>query len=122
MTMLEIDIFDGARYQAEGPPYADYARLRAEAPVYRHRDPELPAGFWAVTRYADVVHVSRHPEIFSSHERTALVTELDEEHLMQQRMMMLNQDPPDHSRLRSLVNRGFTPRVIGKLTEKIEAS
>ncbi|MGH3740905.1 MAG: cytochrome P450 [Micromonosporaceae bacterium] len=65
------------------------------------------------------MHVSRHPEVFSSHERLALFDEPADEQLVLQRMMMLNQDPPAHTRKRSIVNRGFTPRAIGALEEHI---
>nr|MDT0664083.1 steroid C27-monooxygenase [Micromonospora sp. DSM 115978] len=121
MSTLGIDVFDPDCY-ANGAPYADLARLRAEAPVYRHPDPQVPEGHWAVTRHADVVHVSRHPEIFSSYERLAMPTEHDEWGVTMQRLMMLNIDPPDHTRLRRLVNRGFTPRTIGRLTDRVVAA
>src|SRR5262245_20834820 len=69
-----IDIYDPDRY-ADGPPHGDFELLRERAPVYRHPDPEVPDGFWAVTRHADVRFVSRNPEIFSSAERTCLLPE-----------------------------------------------
>ena len=116
MTALDIDIYDADRYVV-GVPHEDFKRLRAEAPVYRHSDPQVPEGFWALTRHADVIFVSRHPEIFSSHERTAQVNETPD--VEQQQLMMLNMDPPDHTRLRTLVNRGFTPRMIGRLEEHV---
>ncbi len=124
MTTIESSvIYDPARYATEGPPLEEFARLRAEAPVSKIADHEQPNGLWAVTRYADVVHVSRHPEVFSSHRQTSLLNEMpDAEQLTQQQMMMVNQDAPEHTRLRSLVNRGFTPRMIGKLTDKITAA
>src|SRR4051794_16006082 len=96
--------------------------LRRQAPVFRHRDPQVPEGHWAVTRHADVVFVSRHPELFSSWERTAQPTDYPGADLGSQRLMMLNIDPPDHSRLRTLVNRGFTPRMVARLTERVEAA
>ncbi|MGH3374215.1 MAG: cytochrome P450 [Actinoallomurus sp.] len=67
------------------------------------------------------MHVSRHPEIFSSHRRLSLFPEPSEEQLTLQRMMMLNQDPPEHTRKRSIVNRGFTPRTIGRLEGHIRS-
>jgi cholest-4-en-3-one 26-monooxygenase len=115
---LDIDIFDPDVF-VPGVPHEKFRVLRAQAPVYRHPDPQVPEGFWAVTRYEDVVAISRSPEIFSSQAETCLIFEMPEEQKIQQRMMMLNMDPPDHTRQRSLVNRGFTPRTIGKLEERI---
>ena len=119
MTALDIDIYDPGVY-VPGVPHDRFTTLRAEAPVYRHADPEKPDGFWAVTRYEDVVTISRTPEIFSSNAETCLIFEMPEEEKAAQRMMMLNMDPPTHTRQRSLVNRGFTPRTIGKLEERID--
>ncbi|MER6946949.1 cytochrome P450 [Nonomuraea sp. NPDC000554] len=113
---MQIDLIDQDRYATSGPPHEQLRWLRSNAPVYRH--PGEPA-FWAVTRYEDVVHISRHSELFSSSRRLALFEEMPEEQRALQRMMMLNQDPPEHSRRRSLVNRGFTPRTIGALEQHI---
>lgn len=121
MTDLQIDVYDPDQY-VEAVPHDKFTRLRAEAPVYKHHDPEQPEGYWALTRHADVVFVSRNPEIFSSHERTALLQEFDELGTLQNQFLMLNQDPPQHTRTRSLVNRGFTPRLMAKLAERISAA
>ncbi|MBO2458957.1 cytochrome P450 [Actinomadura violacea] len=120
-TTPEIDLVALDAYERGGAPHEQLAWLREHDPVHRHHgdpDRDYPP-FWAVTRHADVVHVSRHPEIFSSYERLALFDEPPEEHLALQRMMMLNQDPPEHTRKRGIVNRGFTPRAIGALADHI---
>src|SRR5687768_67581 len=91
---------------------------RRAAPVYWPADPEGP-GFWAITRYDDVVLVNRDNELFSSARGSALLMEQDDEMLQQQRLMMLNMDPPMHTRYRRLVNKGFTPRMVGDLETHI---
>ncbi|WP_157250741.1 cytochrome P450 [Nonomuraea typhae] len=111
-----IDLVDQDRYATTGPPHEQLRWLREHDPVHWH--PGEP-GFWAVTRYDDVVHVSRHSELFSSSRRLALFNEVSEEQRAMQRLMMLNQDPPEHTRRRSLVNRGFTPRTINALEPHI---
>ncbi|GAA2362547.1 cytochrome P450 [Nonomuraea africana] len=112
-----IELYDPAVYE-RGVPYEDLGWLRENSPVHWHRDPQGP-GFWAVTRHADVVHVSRHPELFSSYEGLAMIGEYPEPDKELQRLLILNQDPPEHSRRRSLVNKGFTPRMISKLEQHI---
>jgi cholest-4-en-3-one 26-monooxygenase len=117
----EINLVDADIYQRGGAPHDQFAWLREHAPVFWHArggDPEWP-GFWAVTRHADIGHVSRHPEVFSSHRRLALFAEPLEEQIEMQRLMMLNMDPPQHTRQRSFVNRGFTPRMIGRLAKHV---
>src|SRR3954447_589309 len=116
--LSNIDLYNLEQYERE-LPLAQLARLRAEAPVFRHNDPELPEGFWALTRHADVEFVSRNSEVFSSSEKSALISEFPREQLEQLRMLTLNQDPAPAPPPRQLRNRGFTPRMIGQLEERI---
>jgi cholest-4-en-3-one 26-monooxygenase len=118
-SLADIDVYNLDQY-IQAVPHDQFRRLRAEAPVFRHNDPESDTGYWALTRHEDVVFVSRNPELFSSHEKTAMINEYAQEQVDQQRMFMLNQDPPEHTRTRSLVNRGFTPRMIARLEERIQ--
>jgi cholest-4-en-3-one 26-monooxygenase len=117
----DIDVYDIDQY-VDAVPHEKFRRLRAEAPVFKLNDPESDVGYWALTRHADVVFVSRNPELFSSYEKTAMINEYAQEQVDQQRLFMLNQDPPQHTRTRSLVNRGFTPRMIARLEERIQAT
>jgi len=117
---LKIDLYDMDQYAESGVPHDQLKRLRTEAPVFRHDDPQLPEGFWAITSHADVIYVSRNPELFSSWEKTAMLDEFPAMQIEQQRLFMLNQDPPEHTRTRQLVNRGFTPRMIARLEERIQ--
>ena len=107
-------------------PYPYYAALRRESPIHRLVE---GAPFYAVTRYADVVHILHHPEQFSS---SALQAALQgggvgigpnsgalAGHRLLTSPMMIATDPPDHGRLRKLVNRGFTPRRIAALEPRI---
>jgi cholest-4-en-3-one 26-monooxygenase len=118
---MHIDLVDQDTYARGGVPYDQFRWLRAHQPVYWHHGDRVRGwpGFWAVTGHEDVVHVSRHPELYSSYLRLSLFDEPPAEDLSAQRMMMLNQDPPEHTRRRSLVNKGFTPRTIGALKEHI---
>ncbi|MBO3746416.1 cytochrome P450 [Streptosporangiaceae bacterium NEAU-GS5] len=118
---MRINLVDQDHYAQKGVPHDQMAWLRANAPVYWHDGDDVRGwpGFWAVTRHEDVVRVSRHSDLFSSARRLALFNEMPEEQREMQRMMMLNQDPPEHTRRRSLVNRGFTPRQISQLESHI---
>src|SRR5580692_5157978 len=117
----EINLIDQDTYQRGGAPHDQFAWLRRNDPVHWHADggdPEWP-GFWAVTRHADIGHISRHPETFSSSRRLVLFAETPESEIEMQRLMMLNMDPPQHTRQRSFVNRGFTPRMIARLAKHV---
>jgi len=121
MTLPEIDLVDATAYERDGAPYEQFRWLRANDPVHWHPGDAVRGwpGFWAITRHEDVTYVSRHPELFSSHTKLALFDESPDDNIALQQMMMLNQDPPDHTRKRGFVNRGFTPRAIGVLEQHI---
>ncbi len=108
---LAWDPFDEA---IDTSPYEIWRRLRDEAPLYRNDEHD----FWALSRYHDVETAHRQPHIYSSNHGTVL--EMMGPNPMQTGMMIF-QDPPDHTSLRSLVNRAFTPRRIAALEDRIRA-
>ena len=111
-----LDIISNEAYR-NGPPHELYTLMRREAPVLKHRgiDPGSPEWFWALTRHTDVVEVSRQFQIYSSAKKGALMNQ-DRPDLEVARMM-IDQDPPEHTRLRNLVNRGFTPKAVRMLED-----
>ncbi|WP_149183368.1 cytochrome P450 [Streptomyces sp. TRM49041] len=118
----DFDFTDPDLLQAR-VPHPEFAEARRTAPVQWCPQPRGIAGFedegyWAVTRHADVKYVSTHPELFSSSANTAIIRFNESIHRDQidaQRMIMLNMDPPEHTRVRQIVQRGFTPRAIRSL-------
>jgi cholest-4-en-3-one 26-monooxygenase len=116
-TKPQINVHDPDIYE-RGIPHESFAYLRRESPIYWQPEP-AGTGYWVVTKYDDVVTVSRDPATYSSYVGTALMDDRDPEAVAQQQLMMLNQDPPDHTRLRALVNRGFTPRMIARLDDRV---
>ena len=120
---FDIDLIDPETF-AQGLPFEQFATMRDSAPVFWHpQEGSHGAGFWVITRHADVQEVSRQPEVFSSWERGALLhtgAEQDaEEALQMTRMLMRNMHAPDHSQLRNIVQRAFTPRTIRALEERL---
>jgi cholest-4-en-3-one 26-monooxygenase len=108
-------------------PAEELAELRRAAPVWWVTQRRGSAGFddegyWAVTRHADVMAVSKAPEVYSSEENTALIRfkeGIPRESIEMQRIILLNMDPPQHTKLRGIVSRGFTPRAIGNLRDTL---
>ncbi|MGI9031960.1 MAG: cytochrome P450 [Ilumatobacteraceae bacterium] len=114
-------------------PYPFFDRIRDEEPVVYV--PEIQC--WLITRYTDIVHVGRHPEIFSSimptgpilaaQQQEAVAALLADEPELAQRLkrlrggvrVLLSADPPDHVRQRKLVNRAFTPPKVRALEPRI---
>ncbi len=116
----DIDLTD-SRHFVNGVPHQWFAFLRQHAPVWWHEEVNGP-GFWAVTGYDDCTLVNRDYEHFSSSRKATFIWELDEENLAQQQLVMLNMDPPLHTRYRRLVNKGFTPRMVAQLHQRIHAA
>ncbi|GAB3489309.1 cytochrome P450 [Amycolatopsis cihanbeyliensis] len=108
-------------------PLAEFAELRRTAPVWWNPQPHNKAGFgdngyWVVTRLEDVKEVSKDSELFSSREKTAIIRfdeTMTEEGLDANRLVLLNMDAPQHTKLRRIVSKGFTPRAIGRLEEAL---
>lgn len=112
-----VDLADSKTY-VPSVPHEYLAYLRRHEPVHWHDERDGP-GFWAVTSYADCVTVNRDWERFSSHRRGTMPFEITDEEVEQQKLMMLNMDPPLHTRYRRLVNKGFTPRMVKDLEHTI---
>ena len=117
MELADVDIYDPDNYVA-GVPHEMFATLRRDAPVYRHPHPD-GSFFWAVTRHEDIVAVNRDARSFSSSLGGTLLDNHTEEQLVGERLMILNMDPPDHTRLRKIVNKAFTPRTIRMLIDTL---
>jgi cholest-4-en-3-one 26-monooxygenase len=108
-------------------PAEELAELRRAAPVWWVAQRRGSAGFddegyWAVTRHADIMTVSKTPEVYSSWENTALIRfqeGIEREAIELQRYILLNIDPPEHTKLRGIVSRGFSPRAIGNLRQAL---
>ncbi|SDX79298.1 cholest-4-en-3-one 26-monooxygenase [Saccharopolyspora shandongensis] len=108
---------------AERLPLAEFAELRRTSPVWWNQQPDRRSGFddggyWVVSRHADVKEVSRRSDVFSTWENTAVIRfneGMTREQIELQRFIMINMDPPQHTKLRKIVQRGFTPRAINSL-------
>ena len=110
-------------------PQEELAELRRAAPVWWNPQPTdigFPDdGFWAVTRHRDVVAVSRDSDTWSSQTNGAIIRYVSgttrEQIELQSSVIMLNIDPPQHTKLRGIVSRGFTPRAIESLRDVLTA-
>jgi cytochrome P450 len=117
-----VDLFDPA-FTAD--PYPTYARLRSSAPVYRAALPD-GRGVWLITRYEDVLAVLKDKRFVKdwrgalTPEQLAQVPPIPEVMKPLSRNM-LDTDPPDHERLRALVSKAFTPRLIERLRPRVQA-
>ncbi len=106
-----------------------FATLRAERPIAYFPDPEIEVetivpippgpGYYAVTRYADVVEISRHPELYCSGQSGTTILDMPPE-LLEFFGSMINMDDPRHARLRRIVSAAFNPRMVRAIEDNIE--
>lgn len=111
MLQRGADSIDPDRYGREGYPHELFAQMRAAAPACRIEGPDYP--FWALTRHADIVEVSRRPEIFSNSPRFQIVVGADfASDDAREPETMIHMDPPKHRQYRDLLAKRFTPRAM----------
>src|SRR5215211_2570163 len=108
----------------DGVPHELFAELRREAPLVWVEEPPIddwPAGpgFWAVLRHTEAGRVRRTPQVFSSSAGLTQLYDAPPPLLPPLRTMMINMDPPAHSRLRGLLTKAFTPRALAQLEARI---
>jgi len=112
-----LDLTDPDVYRS-GIPHGTFDRLRRDDPVswWEERD---GSGFWSITRYRDLVDLNRDFKTFTSAQGIRL-EEMDPEEL-EARKTMMELDPPEHTRLRRLVQGGFTRRMVASYEDAIRA-
>lgn len=124
--MTTIPDLGNANTYADGFPYEAVAVLRRDDPVAWCPEPananfEGGPGFWFVTRHADVIEASKRPDVFSSNVGGTAVRNLNPQDLAATQQMLLNIDPPEHSQIRKIISRAFTPRTVQGMFESIDA-
>jgi cytochrome P450 len=113
-----LDVATPEHYERHGYPHAEWTWLRRHAPVFWYDRPNVEP-FWAITKHADIIEISKQPQLFLNAPRLAVFTrdlppppEGEIRHL-------LNMDPPDHARYRRLASGWFTPRAIRGMDDKV---
>jgi methyl-branched lipid omega-hydroxylase len=127
MTVAGIDLSDNAFWSL---PLADraaaFAQLRAQGRPPFFAEPETPfsevgPGYYALVRHADIVEASRHPDVFSSARGATSIPDLPVE-FNEYFGSMINMDAPRHARLRRIVSRAFSPRVVAKFEDDVRVA
>ncbi len=115
-----LDIISNDTYAANGYPHEAWTRLRREDPIHWN-DRNIINPFWAVTKHADIVWISKQPERFRNGPRLAAFPEFvppdPQEAVIRH---LLNMDPPDHALFRKLASHRFTPRGLQRMRRDIE--
>ena len=109
----------------KGIPVTEFAELRKTAPVWWNEQSESifdDGGYWVISRHADIKEISRNGDLWSTN-RKGVVMRMpegtDSEQLELTKALLINHDAPEHTRLRKLVSRLFTPRAVATLEDKL---
>ncbi|BBZ64191.1 cytochrome P450 [Mycolicibacterium monacense] len=124
----DFDFLD-ANLNLERLPVAELAELRKSEPVHWVDVPGGTGGFgdkgyWLVTKHADVKDVSKRNDVFGSSPDGAIPVwpqDMTRDAIDLQKAVLLNMDAPQHTRLRKIISRGFTPRAVGRLEDELRA-
>lgn len=108
--LSQVDIVSPELWE-DHVPHEQFALLRRLDPVHWHPEPEPNHGFWAITRHADVIAVSKNTQVFSSGDGLTMLEEVEPEAL-DARRSLIDSDAPQHQRLRRIVSPLFTPKAI----------
>lgn len=111
----------------QGVPLREFAELRRNAPVWWNaQEPGTggftDGGFWVISRHADIKAISRDPDTWSANRKGVVISffeGMDEEKIELTKALLINHDPPEHTRLRRIVSRLFAPRAVAELEEKL---
>jgi cholest-4-en-3-one 26-monooxygenase len=117
--MAELALHDPLLY--DGPfPYERYRELRDNDPVSKHEHPDFEGGYWVIARHADVQAVSRNPEVWRN--SPGPFVEIPPGSPPEPEMdLLINLDGHEHIQMRKIVNKGFTPRRVKALEDRLRA-
>ena len=123
MTLDQIDLVTPELYGSRGYPWAEWALLRREAPVYWYDRPGVKP-FWAITKYDDIQQISRDPETFISSRRLVIRSAGSGDGGANDPSLtvpnLINMDPPEHGQYRNATSRRFSPRGMRLLEDRID--
>lgn len=119
LDLATLDIATPEHYETHGYPHREWTYLRHHAPVFWYERPNVDP-FWAITKHADIIELSKQPTRFLNEPRIAVFTNdipPPEERSVRH---LLNMDPPDHGKYRLVSSKHFTPRTVRGLAEKVQ--
>ena len=120
-TTLTLDEINPASFDfwMRDDVHGAFAKLRRERPVAWHQHPDSGKGFWSLTRFDDVAAATRDWQTFSSAFGIQAMMDPEDSQRLAAIRSMISTDPPRHTKLRAVVNRGFTPKMVARAEESV---
>jgi cholest-4-en-3-one 26-monooxygenase len=107
----KLDVISSEHYERNGYPFTEWAWLRKHDPVAWIEHPEFDP-FWAITKHADIIELSKQPNLFLNEPRLAVFNNIVPPPPEATIRHLLNMDPPDHGKYRNVTAKRFTPRAV----------
>jgi cholest-4-en-3-one 26-monooxygenase len=118
--LATLDIIGPDHYQKHGYPHAEWKYLRKHAPVFWYEGRSNVDPFWAITKHADIIELSKQPELFQNEPELAIFPNEMEQPEENPARHLLNMDPPDHGKYRRAAAKQFTPRTVTELAPHVD--
>jgi len=115
----KLDPISSEHYERNGYPFTEWAWLRKHDPVAWIEHPEFDP-FWAITKHADIIELSKQPNLFLNEPRLAVFNNIVPPPPEATIRHLLNMDPPDHGKYRNVTAKRFTPRAVQDWALKVE--
>ena len=115
----KLDPISSEHYERNGYPFTEWAWLRKHDPVAWIEHPEFDP-FWAITKHADIIELSKQPNLFLNEPRLAIFNNIVPPPPEATIRHLLNMDPPDHGKYRNVTAKRFTPRAVQDWALKVE--
>jgi cholest-4-en-3-one 26-monooxygenase len=115
----KLDVISSEHYERNGYPFTEWAWLRKHDPVAWIEHPEFDP-FWAITKHADIIELSKQPNLFLNEPRLAVFNNIVPPPPEATIRHLLNMDPPDHGKYRNVTAKRFTPRAVQDWALKVE--
>jgi cholest-4-en-3-one 26-monooxygenase len=120
LDLASLDVISPDHYVRHGYPHPEWKHLRRHAPVFWYEGRSDVDPFWAITKHADIVELSKQPEVFQNAPLLAIFPNEMPEPEEDPARHLLNMDPPDHGRYRRVAAKQFTPRTVTELAPHVE--
>ncbi|GED99084.1 cytochrome P450 [Gordonia crocea] len=125
-----FDFADPDLLEKHGMPVAEFAQLRKTAPVWWNDQPALAPifgdeGFWVISKHRDIRDISKDSGLWSTNAKGAIIRlpeYMEPDQLEFTKALLINHDPPEHTRLRKIVSRMFTPKAVHNLEDQLAAT
>jgi len=121
LPLDQLDVITPESFEQHGYPHEAWERLRRESPIHYYGDSPVP--FWAITKHADIMAISKQPELFLNGPRLFVhptISNISVDDPMDRPLTLIEMDNPQHSAYRKIISSRFTPAALKKIHSEVD--